>query len=317
MTDFPIFDLSRFEQAGACRSRDARRRGRRNLPHDRLPGDQRPFGAASETMSRHGMPPAPSSILPPEEKSKARAPYAGYPYGYLGPGVEALAKSKGADTPPDLKESFNGGPLVGAARAGRSGSACLLLRRDDLAAGAGRLRRAWKAYYAAMEDLAARIMRVFAVALKLPEDHFAGVIDRPVSALRALNYPHPTVPPQPGQLRAGAHTDYGSLTILLPEAKSGGLADLHAGAGMAAGAAGARRLHHQYRRPDGAVDQRPLGVDAAPRRQPGARRQGLDAAAILRLLPPAELGCRDQPASNPAWRPARRRATRRCCPARI
>ena len=26
-------------------------------------------------------------------------------------GVEALAKSKGADTPPDLKESFNGGPL--------------------------------------------------------------------------------------------------------------------------------------------------------------------------------------------------------------
>ena len=82
---------------------------------------------------------------------------------------------------------------------------------------------AWKAYYAAMEDLAARIMRVFAVALKLPEDYFAGVIDRPVSALRALNYPHPTVPPQPGQLRAGAHTDYGSLTILLPEAKSGGL----------------------------------------------------------------------------------------------
>ena len=61
------------------------------------------------------------------------------------------------------------------------------------------------------------------MALKLPEDYFAGVIDRPVSALRALNYPHPTVPPQPGQLRAGAHTDYGSLTILLPEAKSGGL----------------------------------------------------------------------------------------------
>ncbi len=168
-----------------------------------------------------------------------------------------------------------------------------------------------------MEDLAARIMRVFAVALKLPEDYFADMIDRPVSALRALNYPHPTVPPQPGQLRAGAHTDYGSLTILLPEAKSGGLQIFTPEQRVAAGAAGARRLHHQYRRPDGAVDQRPLGVDAAPRRQPGARRQGLDAAAVLRLLPSAQLARRDRlPRIMPgAW--ANPRATRRCCPARI
>ena len=49
------------------------------------------------------------------------------------------------------------------------------------------------------------------------------MIDKPISALRALNYPHPTTPPLPGQLRAGAHSDYGSLTILLPEAASGGL----------------------------------------------------------------------------------------------
>lgn len=48
----------------------------------------------------------------PAEKRKTAAPYAGYPYGYLGPNSEALAKSKGQDTPPDLKESFNGGPLT-------------------------------------------------------------------------------------------------------------------------------------------------------------------------------------------------------------
>ena len=40
-------------------------------------------------------------------------------------------------------------------------------------------------------------MRLFAAALKLPEDHFGAVIDRPISALRVLNYPHPSVPPQP------------------------------------------------------------------------------------------------------------------------
>jgi isopenicillin N synthase-like dioxygenase len=44
--------------------------------------------------------------LPPEEKQNARAPYKGYPYGYLGPELEALAKSRDIDSPPDLKESL-------------------------------------------------------------------------------------------------------------------------------------------------------------------------------------------------------------------
>lgn len=47
--------------------------------------------------------------LPVEVKQRARAPYPGYPYGYLGPNSEALAASRGVATPPDLKESFNGG----------------------------------------------------------------------------------------------------------------------------------------------------------------------------------------------------------------
>ena len=41
-------------------------------------------------------------------------------------------------------------------------------------------------------------MRVFAVALKLPEEFFAPYIERPISALRALNYPHQDAPPPPG-----------------------------------------------------------------------------------------------------------------------
>ncbi len=82
---------------------------------------------------------------------------------------------------------------------------------------------AWTAYYAALENLAARVMRLFAVALNLPENHFERFIDAPISALRALNYPEQHVAPKPGQLRAGAHTDYGSLTILLPQAGSKGL----------------------------------------------------------------------------------------------
>jgi len=66
-------------------------------------------------------------------------------------------------------------------------------------------------------------MRVFALALDLPEHYFDSAIDDPISAMRMLNYPHTNVPPEPGQLRAGAHSDYGSLTILLADAAPGGL----------------------------------------------------------------------------------------------
>ena len=41
------------------------------------------------------------------------------------------------------------------------------------------------------------------------------------------NYPDQEVPPMPGQLRASPHTDYGSLTILLPDDAPGGLQVLH------------------------------------------------------------------------------------------
>jgi isopenicillin N synthase-like dioxygenase len=160
---------------------------------------------------------------PLEVKQAARAPYAGYPYGYLGPDAEALAASRGVSTPPDLKESFNGGPLsVPPGMTDKEALAFCYAATIWPAAPEG-FRQAWQAYYRAMEDLAARIMRLFAAALTLPEDFFAPMIDHPVSALRALNYPEQRVAPRPGQLRAGAHSDYGSLTILLPQAGSRGL----------------------------------------------------------------------------------------------
>src|SRR5262249_61726674 len=66
-------------------------------------------------------------------------------------------------------------------------------------------------------------MRLFARALDQPETFFDEKIDRHISRLRVRNYPAPLEPPAPGQLRAGAHSDYGSLTILKAEDKAGGL----------------------------------------------------------------------------------------------
>jgi isopenicillin N synthase-like dioxygenase len=82
---------------------------------------------------------------------------------------------------------------------------------------------AMQAYYSAQAELVSRIMRLFAVALDLSDDFFETRIDRHTSALRVLNYPALTRPPAAGQLRAGAHTDYGTLTVLKADDSPGGL----------------------------------------------------------------------------------------------
>ena len=46
-----------------------------------------------------------------------------------------------------------------------------------------------RAYYRAMADLAAILMRLFARALGLPEAAFDGVLDRHISHLRLTHYP--------------------------------------------------------------------------------------------------------------------------------
>jgi isopenicillin N synthase-like dioxygenase len=168
--------------------------------------------------------------LPEWEKARVAPPRSGDPYGWLGPRKEALAKSRGEDTPPDLKESFNGGP--GAVPEGLDDADALAFCYaptpwPDLPG----FRDAWQAYYAEMESLAARVMTVFAAALQLPDDFFAPYIDAPISALRALHYPATEGAAEVGQQRAGAHSDYGSLTILLPQPGSRGLEIVTPGGG--------------------------------------------------------------------------------------
>jgi isopenicillin N synthase-like dioxygenase len=66
-------------------------------------------------------------------------------------------------------------------------------------------------------------MQLFALALRLPETWFDDKIDHDFSVVSSIYYPAQKTAPLPGQLRAGAHTDYGSLTILAPTAAAGGL----------------------------------------------------------------------------------------------
>jgi len=161
--------------------------------------------------------------LPLDQKLEVKMPYLGYPYGYAPLQTEALARSLGNETPPDLKESFSIGPIERPPPAPDCSDADFRVAANLWPREPIELREAWSTYYRAMGELAARIMQIFAVALDLPEDFFVDKIDQHPSAMRALNYPHLSTLAQPGQLRAGAHTDFGSLTILLSEPRPGGL----------------------------------------------------------------------------------------------
>jgi isopenicillin N synthase-like dioxygenase len=72
-----------------------------------------------------------------------------------------------------------------------------------------------------MSALGTRLMSLFARGLGLPPEFFADKIDQQPNALRAINYPERDEAPLPGQLRAGAHTDYGTLTILRQDTVGG------------------------------------------------------------------------------------------------
>ncbi|MDE8347108.1 MAG: 2-oxoglutarate and iron-dependent oxygenase domain-containing protein [Acidocella sp.] len=84
----------------------------------------------------------------------------------------------------------------------------------------------WRAtmsdYYAAMAALGGLLLGAFAGALALEEDFFTPWLTAPMTTLGPLHYPPQAGRITPDQIGAGAHTDYGCLTILAQD-EAGGL----------------------------------------------------------------------------------------------
>ena len=165
--------------------------------------------------------------LPLADKLSVTRPAADYPYGYIPVAGESLSQSMaGSARPdqialPDLKEVFNIGPVTAPVHELTDPDEASVYSPNLWPEALPELREAWTAYYAAMRNLGSRLMSLFARGLGLPPGFFDGKIDQHPDALRAINYPERHDVPLPGQLRAGAHTDYGTLTILRQDAVGG------------------------------------------------------------------------------------------------
>jgi isopenicillin N synthase-like dioxygenase len=161
--------------------------------------------------------------LPRDEKMALAIP-PGQAYGYGPFRAERLAASLGDATPPDLKETFSVGPFEVPSALADDDTAAFVYSPNRWPASLPQIEPTFRAYYDAMASLVERLMEHMAPGLGLERDYFRPHIDRHTSALRALHYPDVEgAAVEAGQLRAGAHTDYGTLTLLRQDDAPGGL----------------------------------------------------------------------------------------------
>lgn len=157
--------------------------------------------------------------LPLADKRRVDRPREDAVRGYSAVGEEGLSYSLEEATPGDLKESFSVGPSNVPDDEYHRGKAAGPHFEPNSWPDIPGFREAYEEYFEAMSELSRSLMRIFALGLKLPERFFDDKIDEHISMFRVLSYPPQKEAPLPGQLRAGAHSDYGSLTVVLPDDK--------------------------------------------------------------------------------------------------
>jgi len=115
--------------------------------------------------------------------------------------------------PPDLKEGYYIGPEHGSDHpsviAGMFNHGA-----NQWPAQRPNFRPVMLSYLDVMLDLSARMMAGIALSLDLPENYFAHYCTDVMATVRLLHYPPQPPQPRPGQKGAGAHTDFGGLTLL-------------------------------------------------------------------------------------------------------
>ncbi|MBV8538946.1 MAG: isopenicillin N synthase family oxygenase [Alphaproteobacteria bacterium] len=218
----PVIDLAPFGQGAAARAQvvQAVARACERVGFLVITGHGVPAGAIADldAQSRRFF------DLPMETKLHAQPPSGTFGRGYTPYGRKALSYTRGRESPPDLRETYTAVRVDGwsdefKARIGRPE----LFHENVWPAGMPEFKAAWVAGYRALDRLSLRLGEVFAAVLGLPQDWFADKFGEDMNKLMVANYPAQDGPPASGQLRAGAHTDYGSWTLIHQDGAAGSL----------------------------------------------------------------------------------------------
>ena len=219
----PLVDLSGAFEPGWSRETavDAIRRACEDVGFLVITG----HGVADEVVQRVDAASRRLFALPYDEKM-AWARQADNLRGYVPLKSSALALAHDEVTPPDLCELYTVSRFDDPEAAVRAG---FREGREDFFApnvwpDPGRVpdfKEALNDCYAVLEDLAARLMRLMALALGLDEHWFDDKIAEHITGLAVLHYPAVEERPLAGQYRRGPHSDWGSLTILYHDGQPG------------------------------------------------------------------------------------------------
>ena len=223
VTEIPLIDISGFETGG-----EAARRRIAGAVADAVEeiGFLSVTGHGVETGSMRRIADRFEAFfdLPEAAKRRCTNPARNINRGYVPLGDEFVASAHDAAAPPDYREALAFGridlpddPYYRRPEAGYA-------YEDNIwPEGVPGLADAVRAYYRALEELNRRLLRIFAAALGIEAQYFLDRFDRHASVLRAINYPDQDRPPVPGQLRCGAHSDFGTHTLLQIDDAPGGL----------------------------------------------------------------------------------------------
>jgi isopenicillin N synthase-like dioxygenase len=151
---------------------------------------------------------------PLDEKLKSTPPEKAKSRGYLPVGIESVAATLSEETPPDLCEAL---VFYGLSRLHSSAKPIIWPEYP------ASLRNLVPRYHDALKGLGHQLVRLASLSLDLPETYLDEFFEDPAIVHRYVNYPDQHQPPAPGQLRYGAHHDYGGLTILRQDGAPGGL----------------------------------------------------------------------------------------------
>ncbi len=219
----PLVDLSGAFEPGSQRDQvvDVIRRACEDVGFLVITG----HGVADEVVQRIDSVSRAFFSMPEEEKLT----YAGAPGIYRGftpSQASALALSREDESLPDLCELYTvnrfDDPQIArraGLREGREGFFAPNIWPDP--SHVPGFKEAFETYYEVMEDLATRLMRLMALALGLDEFWFDDKIRDHITNLTVNHYPALDEPAQSGQFRRGAHSDWGSLTILYHDGEPG------------------------------------------------------------------------------------------------